>query len=216
MPENKQEVSFEKRSLLYEFVRYLGHVVFRTLMPVKCVHRERLDREAPYLLISNHLSALDPVVLAMHVSKRQVCFLAKRELAKNKLLKKILTSVHTILVDRHGTDMAAMRSCMKAIRAKKILVIFPEGTRHHEGQMQQIESGASLIAMRCGAPIIPVYFDRKISFFKRTHMYVGEAISCADLVEKGINSETCEEMNERFRATFREMIRAAEAEKAKK
>ena len=51
--------------------------------------------------------------------------------------------------------MAAMRNCMKAVKMKKILLIFPEGTRHHEGQMEHIESGASLIAMRSGAPIIP-------------------------------------------------------------
>jgi 1-acyl-sn-glycerol-3-phosphate acyltransferase len=93
----------------------------------------------------------------------------------------------------------------------KILLIFPEGTRHHEGQMEQIENGASLIAMRTRAPIIPMYIDRKLSFFKVTRMYVGEPIAYDDLLEKGINAETCEEMNERFRETFRRMIAETEA-----
>ena len=107
--------------------------------------------------------------------------------------------------------MAAMRNCMKAIRMKKILLIFPEGTRHHKGQMEEIQNGTSLIAMRSGAPIIPMYIDRKLSFFRRTHMYVGEPIPYDDLAEKGINAETCEEMNERFRETFRRMIAEAES-----
>ena len=72
--------------------------------------------------------------------------------------------------------------------------------------MEQIQSGASLIAMRSKAPIIPMYIDRKLSFFKKTNMYVGEPIQYDDLLEKGINAETCEEMNERFRETFRKMI----------
>ena len=109
-----------------------------------------------------------------------------------------------------------MRECMKAIKMKKILLIFPEGTRHHEGQMEQIENGTSLIAMRTKAPIIPIYFDRKLSFFKVTRMYVGEPIEYGDLLERGINRETCEEMNERFRETFRGMISEAEKQHPEK
>lgn len=209
MAEKKLEAVTEKKSILYEFTRLLAKFVFRFLMPVKCYNRERLDMEAPYVLIANHQHALDPVVMAMYVRKRQIVFLGKKELGKSKLAENLLTRVHCILVDRHHTDMAAMRSCMKAIQMKKILLIFPEGTRHHEGQMEQIENGTSLIAMRSKAPILPVYIDRKLSFFKRTNMYVGEPIAYDDLLEKGINAETCEEMNERFRQTFRKMIQDA-------
>ena len=175
-------------------------------MPVKCHNRERLDAEAPYVLIANHLHALDPVAMAMFIPRRQICFLGKKELGKNKIANRLMTSAHVILVGRGDTDMAAMRNCMKAVKMKKILLIFPEGSRHHEGQMEQIQSGASLIAMRSKAPIIPMYIDRKLSFFKKTNMYVGEPIQYDDLLEKGINAETCEEMNERFRETFRKMI----------
>lgn len=201
----------EKRSFVYEVLRVLALIVFHTLMPVKCHNRERLDAEGPYVLIANHLHALDPVAMAMFIPKRQIVFLAKKELGKNKLIEKLLTQAHCIMVGRHNTDMAAMRNCMKAVKMKKILLIFPEGTRHHEGQMEQIESGASLIAMRSGSPVIPIYIDRKIGFFRRTNMYVGGPIPYDDLLEKGINAETCEEMNERFRETFRRMIAETEA-----
>ena len=197
----------EERSLTYEFIRGLAKVVFHTVMPVTCHNREKLDAEAPYVLIANHLHALDPIAMAMFIPKRQIVFLAKKELGKNKLAGNLLNRAHCIFVDRHAADMNAMRNCMKAIKMKKILLIFPEGTRHHEGQMEQIENGTSLIAMRSKAPIIPVYFDRKLSFFKRTHMYVGDPIPYDDLLEQGINAETCELMNERFRETYRDMVR---------
>ena len=206
MAEKTPEPVSDRRSIFYEVLRALALAVFHTVMPVKCHHRERLDAEAPYVLIANHRHALDPIAMAMFIPGRQIVFLAKKELGANKLAGRLLTSAHVILVGRGDTDMAAMRNCMKAIRMKKILLVFPEGTRHHKGQMTEIQNGTSLIAMRSGAPVIPVYIDRKISFFRRTHMYVGEPIGYDDLKAKGINAETCEEMNERIRETYRKMI----------
>ena len=206
----KLEAVTEKRGILYEVTRGLAHIVFHTLMPVRFHHKERLLQEPPYVVIANHRHALDPVVMAMGIPKHQIVFLAKKELGSTPLTQSLLTRVHCILVDRHSTDMEAMRACMKAIKMKKILLIFPEGTRHHEGQMEQIENGTALIAMRSKAPVIPIYFDRKLSWFKMTNLYVGEPIPYDDLLEKGINTETCEKMNERMRETFRKMIREAE------
>ena len=85
-------------------------------------------------------------------------------------------------------------------------MIFPEGTRHHEGQMEQIENGTSLIVMRGKAPLIPVYLDKPLKLFRRVNARVGDPIEYGDLLEKGINTETCAELNERMRQTFRKMI----------
>ncbi len=208
MAEKKLEPVTEKRGILYEITRVLAHIVFHTLMPVKFHNRERLLQDPPFVLIANHRHALDPVAMAMGIPKHQIVFLAKKELAgKSKILRNLLVRLHCILVSRHESDMEAMRACMKAVRMKKVLLIFPEGTRHHEGQMEQIENGTALIAMRSKAPVIPIYFDRKLSFFRTTNLYVGEPIPYDDLLAEGINTDTCERMNERMRETFRKMIR---------
>ena len=202
----------DKKGILYEITRFLAIILFHTFMPVRFHNRERLDQEPPFVLIANHRHALDPIAMAMGIPKQQIVFLAKKELAgDSKFRANVLTRLHCILVNRHETDMEAMRACMKAVKMKKILLIFPEGTRHHEGEMEQIESGTALIAMRSKAPVIPIYFDRKLSWFKVTNLYVGEPIPYEDLLEKGINTETCEEMNERMRETFRNMIRKAKS-----
>ena len=211
----KAEAVSDKRSILYEVVRGIALIVFHTVIPVRIHNRKRLDREAPYVMIANHNHALDPVVMAMGVKHRQIIFLGKKELGKSKLLQNLLTRVHCILVDRHNVDMEAMRACMKAVKMKKILLIFPEGTRHHEGQMEQIENGTALIAMRAKSPVVPIYFDRKLSLFRLTNLYIGEPIPYDDLLAEGINAETCEKMNERMRETFRGMIRDFGREKEK-
>ena len=214
MTEKKLEAVTEKRGILYEVARVLANILFHTLMPVRFHHKERLLQDPPYVVIGNHRHALDPVVMAMGIPHHQIVFLAKKELAGNsKFLRNMLVRLHCILVGRHESDMEAMRACMKAVKMKKILLIFPEGTRHHEGQMEHIESGTSLIAMRSKAPVIPIYFDRKLGLFKVTNLYVGEPIPYDDLLAEGINTETCERMNERLRETFRNMIKEAEQEK---
>jgi 1-acyl-sn-glycerol-3-phosphate acyltransferase len=205
----KLEPVTEKRTITYEVVRVLANIIFHTVMPVRFHHKERLDRERPYIMIANHNHALDPVPMAMAVKHDQLVFLGKKELGSKPWIRRFLTRLHCILVDRHNVDMEAMRACMKAVKMKKILLIFPEGTRHHEGQMEHIEAGTALIAMRSRAPVIPIYFDRKLRFFHITNLYVGEPIPYDDLLEEGINAETCEKMNERMRETFRRMIAEA-------
>jgi len=197
----------EKNSILYEIARALAAVVFNTFLPARCIHREKLDAEAPYVVVANHRHALDPVAMAYFIRGRQIVFLGKKELGKGKFITNLLTRLHCILVDRHNTDMNAMRSCMKAVKMKKILLIFPEGTRHHEGQMEQIESGTAMIALRSRCPVIPIYFDRKLSLFRRTNLIVGDPIPTEDLQAEGINTETCEKMNGRLRETLRAMVR---------
>ena len=207
MAEKTLDPVTEKNSILYEIARALAAVVFNTFLPARCIHREKLDAEAPYVVVANHRHALDPVAMAYFIRGRQIVFLGKKELGKGKFITNLLTRLHCILVDRHNTDMNAMRSCMKAVKMKKILLIFPEGTRHHEGQMEQIESGTAMIALRSKCPVIPIYFDRKLSLFRRTNLIVGDPIPTEDLQAEGINTETCEKMNGRLRETFRAMVR---------
>lgn len=199
--------TLEKRAVLYEVGRVLAAVMFHTLLPVRYHGKEKLrEREAPFVIIANHVHALDPIVVAYPARKYQCVFLAKKELAKNAFIERLLKKLHCILVDRHHTDMEAMRACMKTLRSGQVLVIFPEGTRHHEGQMEQIESGASLIVMRGKAPVVPVYISRPLRLLRPVHAWIGDPIPYDDLLEKGINVETCEELNERMRETFRKMI----------
>lgn len=197
----------EKKNPVYAAARVFGALLLGGLMPVRYHGKEKLRAlEGPCVVISNHLHALDPFILAWPI-RGECVFLGKKELAKNRLFTWVLEKLHCILVDRHNTDMEAMRNCVKALRMNKVLVIFPEGTRHHEGQMEQIENGTSLIVLRGKAPLIPVYLDRPLKFFRRAEVWVGDPIPFDDLIERGVNRETCGELNDRMRETYREMVR---------
>lgn len=194
----------------YLLARVVGAILFHTVCPAKYHHAERLnDREGAAIFICNHNSLLDPVAVAYPVKKREVTFLGKKELAKNKLLAHIFEGMHMITVDRHNSDMRAMRACIGALRKGQILGIFPEGTRHHKGLMEELESGVALMAMQSRAPLVPIYITPKIVPFHRIHVYAGEAIDYSDLLAQGVNNDTARALLERITQTYQGL--AAEA-----
>ena len=174
-------------SILYGIARGFAWLMLRVLMPVRYHGKEKLSGlKGSFVLISNHLHALDPLILAYPIPE-QCVFLGKKELGKSPVAAKVLNRLN-------------------CIRAGKPLVIFPEGTRHHEGQMEQIENGTSLMVLRSGVPLIPVYLDRPMKFFRRSNAYVGDPIPYEDLREQGVNRESSEALNERMRETYRRMV----------
>ena len=193
------------RTPLYTAARVLAAVLFRTLCPVKYYHAERAGLDAPFIVISNHLSGLDPIVVGKPIKRYEVTFLGKKELVGNRFTHWLLTSLHMIIVDRHNSDMEAMRACMKAVREGEVLGIFPEGTRHHEGVMEHTEAGVGLIALRSGVPLLPMYIDCRARPFHRTRVWVGEVIPTEDLRAEGVNRQTAEQLMERIKEAYGRM-----------
>ena len=197
-----------KDSLLYAIAKPIVSLLLKTILPVKFHNRERLAQDPPYIVIANHSSMLDPVIIGVGVIGHQVRFIGKKELTKNKLAAWLFKQLRMIPVDRHNSDMEAMRACMRVTKEGGILGIFPEGTRHHEGLMTEMESGIGLIALRSRVPLMPVYITGKLELFRRLHVYVGEAIPTEDLREEGVNRETCEKLMQRITQTYAAMQEA--------
>lgn len=200
-----QEQKTTKPSLLYSIARPIVGLLLKTILPVKYHNAERLDIDPPYILIANHLSMFDPVLMAVVVRKHQIRFVGKKELCKNRLAAWLFKHLNMIPVDRHNSDMEAMRACMRVTREGGILGIFPEGTRHHEGLMTQMESGIGLIALRSRVPLMPIYISGKVKPFRRLHVYVGEEIPTEDLRAQGVNRDTCEQLMQRITQAYADM-----------
>ena len=209
----EEEKRMDAHSGWYTFGRAFGRVVLHTLCPTHFHNTERLQGDAPYIVIANHTSWMDPVAVGCIIRRYEVVFLGKKELVKNSFVDWLLNRLHMIVVDRHKSDMEAMRACLKALRQGCVLGIFPEGTRYHEGVMEQTESGVGLMALRSGVPVMPVYIRGKFSPFRRTDVYCGEAIPTEDLRAEGVNAASSAALMKRITETFRWMIAEAEEEK---
>ena len=199
----------DKPSWVYSIVLPVVRLLFKTILPVKYHGLENIrSLEAPYIIMGNHITMLDPFMLAAAAPKYQIRFIGKKELWKIKPFAWFANNIKAIPVDRHNTDMEAMRACMRVTREGHVLGIFPEGTRHHGGLMTELESGVAMIALRSKVPLVPVYIAGKLGLFRRLHVYVGKPIMMEDLREMGINTETCGMLLGRITQTYAALAEA--------
>ena len=219
---NKEEVKKQpekkvppekERTFLYTLLRVIAFIGSHTIFPVKYYHKERCALKGPYITMSNHQSACDPIILAYPCKKYEVRYVGKKELNINKLVAWVLAKLHMITVDRHNSDMAAMRLCAKTLRDGYVLGIFPEGTRHHKDLMEEVETGAAVLALRAKVPILPVYIESKPKFLRVNHVCIGEPMDISDLSAQGFNTEVVEALCERIRKTFFDLRKECEERK---
>ena len=103
----------------------------------------------------NHLSMLDPILVGA-VIPRPICFMAKEELFRYPVLGRILRWVHAFPVRRGEPDREAIQYALRRLREGQVVGIFPEGTRSPDGRLLELQGGTALLALKSGAPILPV------------------------------------------------------------
>ncbi len=209
IPDRKKEHTF-----LYTVARFVTRLTVRGgLYPVRVTGAEKIRQlQAPAILIANHRSMMDPLIIASY-SPYEIRFLGKKELTAKKAGAFLFNALHMIPVSRHETDLNAMRACVKALKDGYILGVFPEGTRCRDTLMEKPETGVAMIALRSGVPLLPVYIDEKPRFLRRTWAYAGDPIEYGDLSARGISKETAEELTQRIRETFYRLRDENEKEK---
>jgi 1-acyl-sn-glycerol-3-phosphate acyltransferase len=120
---------------------------------------ERIPRDGPVILASNHVSYLDPLTLAYVADrrKRRVRFLAKAELFDKRGLGVMLRGVHQIPVQRGTSDAAhALDAAVDALRQGECVAVFPEGTISLDLEPMVGKSGTARLARAAGVPVTPV------------------------------------------------------------
>ena len=116
---------------------------------------ENLPQTGGLIIASNHVSYLDPAVLAASLN-RKIYFITKKEIFKNGFVSFILKNLSAISVDRENVDILAFKKAINILREEKVLGIFPEGARSSNGELQELKLGTIKIAMKTGVPILPV------------------------------------------------------------
>ena len=110
------------------------------------------------ILVCNHTSSLDPVLLQAAVP-RVITWMMAREYNNVFGVQWFLNAIEPILVERSGRDMAATRAALRALKDGKILGLFPEGKIAKTAELLPFQSGIALLALKSGAPVYPAYLD---------------------------------------------------------
>jgi 1-acyl-sn-glycerol-3-phosphate acyltransferase len=113
-----------------------------------------------YILIANHASNLDPMALMKFLGRVDLAFVAKAETLRRPMLGHILRAIGWFAVERDSP--IAFKRFQEQVEARRKagwvpnLVVFPEGTRSTDGQLQPFRMGTFLLAARSKLPILPV------------------------------------------------------------
>ena len=135
----------------YHGSRLLAQLLFR----FRILHRERVIQTGPVILAMNHQSFLDPP-LAGNACDRAIYFLAKRSLMNAPVLGWVLPKLNVIPVDLEGKDRSALKALIRILRSGECALVFPEGTRTPDGNLQPAEPGVGLVIAKTGAPVVPM------------------------------------------------------------
>jgi 1-acyl-sn-glycerol-3-phosphate acyltransferase len=139
-----------------KFIVGLDHVLtWVYIRKFEVFGKENVPLEGPLILASNHLNNADPPMIVL-ASPRQPIFMAKQEMIDWPILGWFLKTYGAFPVRRGEADLAALRGASEVVKNGGMLVMFPEGTRSRTGAMTPGHPGTGLLALRTGAPVLPV------------------------------------------------------------
>ena len=170
---------------LQKYLRGVVKVLFR--VRAYGVENEPDEQDGAYIIVSNHICNVDPVILCAVTDKQQPHYMAKKELFKVPLLNKLVGALGAFPIDRGGADVKAIKHAINLLCDGKCVGIFPQGHRFKKVDPKEtpVKTGVAMLATKTQTQILPCFIKtkkRKITpFFTKVDVIVGKPIKFEDL-----------------------------------
>ncbi len=169
--------SVEQSNWLIKVVSCLIWKVFCLLYRPQVHGLNNLVQNENYVLVANHSSLWDPIVL-FAVNPKLTNWVAKKELFNSKILSYFLRQYRAIPLERNKVDLEAIKQMINVLKqGNGVLGIFPQGTRVNDQTVTETlpKTGVVSILLRQKATIVPAYVPHKLQLGKRNHYYIGDS-----------------------------------------
>jgi len=140
------------------------------------------------LIAANHTSFLDPFIVGVTFWYRRLYFLVAEIVMQGKLRSMLLRGVGAIKIDRNAADIEAIKKSIEKLKKGYLLSVFPQGGINRDDDIDAIKSGAALLAVKAGVPIIPMHIPPKKHWYNRRIVVIGNTINPKDYLTKKIPS----------------------------
>ncbi|MFT8362375.1 MAG: lysophospholipid acyltransferase family protein [Sporolactobacillus sp.] len=164
---------------LYSIGKPIVNVFYHLCFHIEVEGVENIPERGAVLICCNHRSNFDPPLVGVSMA-RDLSFVAKAELFRFRLIGWVFHQVHAFPIKRGTGDRGAIRLAVNLLRAGHALLIFPEGTRNHTGQLKKGLSGAGFFALNTDAVVIPCAIIGKYKFRSRLIVRFGKPIDSTE------------------------------------
>lgn len=179
-------------------VKFFLFFVFR----IVDIGKENVISEGGAIFAVNHRSNWDVIVIGSH-SPRKLTFIAKEELFKNPIGGFIIRKLGAFPVKRGKGDIGAVKAALSILSQKKVMLIFPEGTRNRTGEpVKKVKEGMALFATRAKVPVIPVYIDGEYKWFSKITITYGKPMYFDEYYGKKVSQEELSEISNNIYKTM--------------
>jgi len=209
--------SWSKRvwyGFLHVTCRFTAALVFRS----RVTGREHEPKSGGVLVLSNHQSHLDPVLIGL-ACQRRLNYLARKSLFKFPPFRWLIDSLDAIPIDREGSGFGGLKETLRRLKDGEMVLIFPEGTRTPNGELSEFKPGFCALAKRAGVPLLPVAMDGAFNSWPKKrnfplpdmiHIRFGPPIMPDEIPKFQTDAELLAEVEQRIR-TLHEQVRATRA-----
>ncbi len=188
---------------------------------------EKIPASGPLIIITNHTGQVEVPVLATLLQPRMITGWGKAEAFDNPFLNWVFRTWDIIPVHRGEADMTALKTAFRMLEEGRIFGVAPEGTRNYNGILRRGLPGAAILAIKSGAPVLPVVhwggevFMKNLKSLKRTdfHIRIGEPfhVKVEEKVTAEIRQEVVDEMMykiaelmpEEYRGVYNDLSKAS-------
>lgn len=186
----------------------LGSVI---ALRIRCEGRHHLPQTGGALILANHQSYLDPVLIGV-AADRRLNYLARKTLFRFFLFRWLIESLDAIPIDREGSGMQGLKETLRRLKQQEIVLIFPEGTRTPDGEVHPLKPGFCALAKRAKVPLVPLALEGSYDCWPRgqalprlatLQVQFGEPIQPEEIARYD-DRELVEEVERRIRACHAE------------
>lgn len=191
--------------MFYSTIKAMVKRFYHARYKIRVIGEDRIPSEGPVIICSNHISELDPPLVGISV-KREMAFFAKSELFRIPVLGFLISHLNAFPVERGKGDRAALKKSVEVLKEGNMLLIFPEGSRNRSGTLKELQQGASFMAVKSGAKIVPTAIKGNYDRKKGVTIVFGKPIDTAALIAEGKNRK---EITERIREDINNLLISA-------
>jgi len=186
----------------YDFVKVTGLPGALLWLRPKLHYPEgKPKKTGPLMVISNHPTWIDPILVQVAFPFRRMNSLATKDLFGTEAKLRFFTLMHCIIVDKENFSLSSFHEVVSRLEEGKLVLIFPEGHVNVDGtaKMDAFKSGAVLMAHRAGAPILPMYIVKRKKWYQRQHIVMGQPVDVAGLLGKMPSMQALNQVNDLLR-----------------